>query len=93
MIKHYLNYAETAIKNYWSFPAFTNYGKNTFTFGQVAENIEKLFGTRLTALGPETRPDAAGHDDAVLVVFHKRMMVFMLLLSTNITLFSRKRKK
>lgn len=42
MIKHYLNYAETAIKNYWSFPAFTNYGKNTFTFGQVAENIEKL---------------------------------------------------
>ena len=42
MIKHYLNYAEAAIKNYWSLPAFTNYGKNTFTFGQVAENIEKL---------------------------------------------------
>lgn len=26
MIKHYLNYAEAAIKNYWSMPAFTNYG-------------------------------------------------------------------
>lgn len=42
MIKHYLNHVENSIKNYWSFPAFTNYGKNTFTFGQVAENIEKL---------------------------------------------------
>ena len=42
MIKHYLNHVENSIKKYWSFPAFTNYGKNTFTFGQVAENIEKL---------------------------------------------------
>ena len=42
MIKHYLNHVENAIKNHWSSPAFTNYGKNTFTFGQIAENIEKL---------------------------------------------------
>ena len=42
MIKHYLNHVENAIKNHWDSPAITNYGKNTFTFGQVAENIEKL---------------------------------------------------
>ena len=42
MIKHYLTHVENAIKNHWNSPAITNYGKNTFTFGQVAENIEKL---------------------------------------------------
>ena len=42
MIKHYLNHVEKAFKNYWDSPAITNYGKNTFTFGQVATNIEKL---------------------------------------------------
>ena len=42
MVKHYLNHVENAIKNYWDSPAFTNYGKNTFTFGQIAENIEML---------------------------------------------------
>ena len=41
-MKHYLNFAENAIKSNWDLPAFTNYGKNTFTFGQVAEQIEKL---------------------------------------------------
>ena len=39
---HYLNYVENAIKNHWNLPAFTNYGRNTFTFGEVAEQIEKL---------------------------------------------------
>ena len=42
MIKHYLNHVENAIKNHWDSPAFTNYGKNTLTFGQIAENIEML---------------------------------------------------
>ena len=68
MNKHYLNYAEEAIKNYWSMPAFTNYGKNTFTFGQVAENIEKLHillqalpkETRLYS-APKTRPNGPPH--------------------------------
>jgi long-chain acyl-CoA synthetase len=41
-MKHYLNFAENAIKRNWDLPAFTTYGKNTFTFGQVAEQIEKL---------------------------------------------------
>ena len=41
-MKHYLNFAKNAIKSNWDLPAFTNYGKNTFTFGQVAEQIEKL---------------------------------------------------
>lgn len=39
---HYLNFAENAIKDHWDLPAFTNYGRNTFTFAQVAEQIEKL---------------------------------------------------
>ena len=39
---HYLNYVENAIKNHWNLPAFTNYGRNSFTFGEVAEQIEKL---------------------------------------------------
>ena len=42
MIKHYLKHVENAVKNHWNSPAITNYGKNTFTFGQVAETIEKL---------------------------------------------------
>ena len=42
MIKHYLNHVENAFKSYWDSPAITNYGKNTFTFVQVTENIEKL---------------------------------------------------
>ena len=42
MIKHYLTHVENAVKNHWDSPAITNYGKNTFTFGQVAETIEKL---------------------------------------------------
>ena len=42
MIKHYLNHVENAIKSYWDSPAITNYGKNTFTYGQVAEKIEML---------------------------------------------------
>ena len=42
MIKHYLNHVENAFKSYWDSPAITNYGKNTFTFGQVATNIDKL---------------------------------------------------
>ena len=42
MIQHYLKHVENAVKNHWNSPAITNYSKNTFTFGQVAETIEKL---------------------------------------------------
>ena len=40
-MKHYLNYVETAIKTYWNRVALSNYGKEDYTFGQVAEYIER----------------------------------------------------
>lgn len=41
-MKHYLNYVETAIKTYWNRVALSNYGKDDYTFGQVAERIERI---------------------------------------------------
>ena len=41
-MKHYLKRLEESIKAYWDNPALGNYGGETFTFGQVATNIEKL---------------------------------------------------
>ena len=41
-MKHYLKRLEDSIKSYWGNPALGNYGGETFTFGQVAAQIEKL---------------------------------------------------
>ena len=41
-MRHYLKRLEESIKTYWNNPALGNYGGETFTFGQVATNIEKL---------------------------------------------------
>ena len=41
-MKHYLKRLEESIKTYWNNPALGNYGGETFTFGQVATQIEKL---------------------------------------------------
>ena len=38
---HYLTYFESAVKTFWNNPALSNYGKEDFTFGQVAEQIER----------------------------------------------------
>ena len=38
---HYLTYFETAVKTFWNNLALSNYGKEDFTFGQVAEQIER----------------------------------------------------
>lgn len=38
---HYLTYINDAIKSNWDNPAITNYGGNTYTYGQIAERIEK----------------------------------------------------
>lgn len=40
-MQHYLNYLDKSIKDHWDMPAFSNYGGETFTYGQVAERIEK----------------------------------------------------
>ncbi len=40
-MRHYLGYIDDAIKNYWNNPALTNYGGNTFTYGDIAAGIAK----------------------------------------------------
>lgn len=41
MLTHYLTHIDDAIRNNWEKPAITNYGGSTYTFGQVAEGIER----------------------------------------------------
>lgn len=36
-----------------------------------SQDVEELFWHRLPALGPETRSDAAGHDDTIFIACHK----------------------
>ena len=38
---HYLTHISNALKKYWDMPAMSNYGGETYTYGQVAEGIEK----------------------------------------------------
>lgn len=39
---HYLTHIDDAIKSNWNNPAITNYGGATYTFGEIAENIERM---------------------------------------------------
>ena len=41
-MKHYLSYVEETIKKHWGKPAISNYGANTYTYAQIAEQISKL---------------------------------------------------
>ncbi len=41
-MKHFLTYVDDAVKQYWSRPALTNYGANTYTYGDVASHIERM---------------------------------------------------
>ncbi len=41
-MKHFLTYIEEAIKKYWDKPSITNYGANSFTYAEMAAEIEKL---------------------------------------------------
>mgnify|MGYP003436577857 CR=1 FL=1 len=41
-MKHFLAYVDESIKANWNRPALSNYGANTFTFGDVALEIEKM---------------------------------------------------
>ena len=40
-MEHYLTHINNALKRYWSMPALSNFGGETYTYGQVAEGIEK----------------------------------------------------
>lgn len=41
-MKHFLSYIDSSIKENWNRPALTNYGSNTFTYGDVASQIERM---------------------------------------------------
>lgn len=41
-MKHFLSYIDDSIKQNWNRPALTNYGANTYTYGDVASLIEKM---------------------------------------------------
>ena len=40
-MKHFLSYFNDSIKSNWDLPAVTNFGGATYTYGQLAEGIEK----------------------------------------------------
>ena len=40
-MKHFLSYINDSIKSNWDLPAVTNFGGQTYTYGQMAEGIEK----------------------------------------------------
>ena len=40
-MRHFVSYFNDSVKKHWDLPAVTNFGKQTYTYGQVAENIAK----------------------------------------------------
>ena len=40
-MRHIVSYFNDSVKDNWDLPAVTNFGKETYTYGQLAENIAK----------------------------------------------------
>ena len=40
-MRHFVSYFHDSVKEHWNLPAVTNFGKETYTYGQLAENIAK----------------------------------------------------
>ena len=40
-MRHFISYFNDAVKKYWDLPAVTNFGNETYTYGQMAEQIAK----------------------------------------------------
>ncbi len=40
-MRHFVSYFNDSVKEHWDLPAVTNFGKETYTYGQLAENIAK----------------------------------------------------
>ena len=40
-MKHFVSYFNDSVKKHWDLPALTNFGKETYTYGQMAESIAK----------------------------------------------------
>ena len=41
IMKHFISHFNDSVKSYWNLPAVTNFGKETYTYAQMAESIEK----------------------------------------------------
>ena len=40
-MRHFVSHFNDSVKKHWDLPAVTNFGKQTYTYGQLAENIAK----------------------------------------------------
>ena len=40
-MRHFVSYFNDSVKKHWDLPAVTNFGKETYTYAQLAEGIEK----------------------------------------------------
>ena len=40
-MRHFISYFNDSVKKHWDLPAVTNFGKETYTYAQMAEEIEK----------------------------------------------------
>ena len=40
-MRHFISYFNDSVKKHWDLPAVTNFGKETYTYGQMAECMEK----------------------------------------------------
>lgn len=40
-MRHFISYFNDSVKKHWDLPAVTNFGKETYTYGQMAEGMEK----------------------------------------------------
>ena len=40
-MRHFVSYFHDSVKEHWNLPAVTNFGKETYTYAQLAENIAK----------------------------------------------------
>ena len=40
-MRHFISIFNDSVKKHWDLPAVTNFGKETYTYGKMAENIAK----------------------------------------------------
>ena len=71
-MKHFVSYFNDAVKKYWDLPAISNFGKETYTYGQLADGIAKyhtLFEKVGIAKGDKVALYASNSAEWVIVYF------------------------
>ena len=71
-MKHFVSYFNDAVKKYWDLPAISNFGKETYTYGQLADGIAKyhtLFKKVGIAKGDKVALYAGNSAEWVIVYF------------------------